>query len=72
MMLTTIAKPTTEQILLYKAVNRELEKRTKDSLSDEERNIIVSRFVDSYDFSNVALQHKSASGWAKMLISEII
>ena len=72
MMLANIAKPTKQQILLFKAVNRELEKRTKDSLSDEARYIIVSRFVSDYDFSNSALAHKSAGGWADMLVSELL
>ena len=71
MMLVNIAMPSKQQILLFKAVNRELEKRTKGSLSDEARYIIVSNFVSNYDFTNSALAHKSASGWADMLISEM-
>ncbi len=71
MMLANITKPSKQQIMLFKAVNRELEKRTKDSLTNEDRYIIVSNFVSNYDFSNTALAHKSAGGWADMLISEI-
>ncbi len=71
MMLADITKPSKQQILLFKAVNREMEKRTKETLSDEERCMIVSKFVDGYDFSNSALAHKSAGGWADMLISEL-
>ena len=70
-MLANITKPSKQQILLFKAVNRELKKRTQDSMSDEARYIIVSNFVSNYDFSNSALAHKSAGGWADMLISEM-
>ena len=70
-MLANITKPSKQQILLFKAVNRELEKRTKDTLTDEARYLIVSKFVNEYDFSNTALAHKSAGGWADMLISEL-
>ena len=69
--LATIKNPTDEQILLYKAVNRELKKLANDTLSEEARSIIVSRFVDNFDFDNAALQHKSAGGWAQMIMSEL-
>lgn len=70
-MLANITIPSEQQILLFKAVNREMEKRTKDSMCDEARYMIVSNFVNNYDFSNSALAHKSAGGWADMLISEL-
>jgi hypothetical protein len=66
-----ITRPSKQQVLLFKAVNRELKMRAGDALSDEERFIIVSNFVSSYDFSNTALGHKSAGGWADMIISEL-
>ena len=68
-MLVNTKNPTKQQILLFQAIDEELKK--KSSLSDTVRYIIVSRFVDNYDFSNSAIQHKSASGWADMILSEI-
>ena len=68
----TISKPTREQEMLFSVINRELKKRTSESLSDNARALIVADFVRSYDFSNSAIAHKSAGGWAQMIASEII
>ena len=57
--------------MLFSIVNRELKKRTSDSLSDAARAIIVADFVKNYDFNNSALAHKSAGGWAQMIASEL-
>lgn len=71
MMLANFTKPTKEQQLLFSAVNRELKKRSEGRLSDEARYMLVSNFVSNYDFTNSALAHKSAGGWADMLLSEL-
>ena len=60
-------KPTREQELLYEAISREMAKQT--TASESMRSLIVARFVESFDFSNSAAQHKSAGGWAQYLIS---
>ena len=60
--------PSKQQELLFSAIDREMAKRT--NISESARHIIVARFVDSYDFSNTAANHKSAGGWAQYLIAE--
>ena len=61
-------RPSKQQELLFSAIDREMAKRT--NISESARQIIVARFVDSYDFSNTAANHKSAGGWAQYLIAE--
>ncbi len=63
--------PDRQEVLLFRALERELKKRATDILSDEQRYMIVADFVSKYDFSNSALAHKSASGWADMILSEL-
>ena len=66
-----IRRPSKRERLLYQAIERELNKRAGDSLSDTERHIIVANFISNYDFTNPALSHKSAGGWADMILSEL-
>lgn len=66
-----LERPTEEQLLMFMAVNRELKKRTRDVLTDDERALIVASFVENYDFTNSALSHKSASGWANYLVATL-
>ena len=68
-MMSQATLPTTKQILLYEAIDKEMKERS--SLSDVERNFIVSQFVRDFDFSNTAAQHKSAGSWAKMLLRSL-
>lgn len=66
-----ITRPSKQQTLLFRAIDRELQRRSGELLSNEERYIIVSNVVSNYDFSNTALGHKSAGGWADMIMSEL-
>ena len=59
-----------KRFVLFQTIEEEIKKR-KPSLSDEERYIIVAKFVNGFDFTNSALQHKSAGAWADMIISEL-
>ena len=67
----TVNKPTEEQRLMYASVLRELKKRSNGTLSVEEIALIVANFVNNYDFSNPAIAHKSAGGWAKLLVRSL-
>ncbi len=61
--------PTNEQILLFNSIDEELKLRS--DLSESQRHLIAADFVLNYDFSNTALAHKSAGGWAQMILSEL-
>lgn len=66
-----LEKPTKQQTLLFSAVNIELKKRANNTLTEEERYMIVSNFVYGFDFTSGTLAHKSAGGWVDMILSEI-
>ena len=61
--------PTNEQILLFNSIDEELKLRS--DLSESQIHLIAADFVLNYDFSNTALAHKSAGGWAQMILSEL-
>lgn len=61
---------TKEQALLFEALEEEFNKRELN-LSEAEKLIIISRFVDGFDFENTTLQHKSVRAWVDMIISEL-
>ena len=64
-------KPNNDQIVLFHAVERELKERSDGILTDAECTFIAANFANNYDFSNPAISHKSAGGWAKLLLSQI-
>ncbi len=65
-MMSQVMRPTKEQTMLFDAIDEEMKQCS--SLSTAERSMIVSDFVMKFDFSNSAAQHKSAKGWADMLL----
>ena len=70
-MYKTAQRPSKEQILLFEAIYKELRSRAKDKLTDTERALVVSEFVQNYDFDNSALMHKSSSGWAELILKDL-
>ena len=54
---------------LFDDLNAEMEKRAPE-LCDAERAILITRFIDRFDFENTASAHKSAGGIAELILSE--
>ena len=71
-MYRTIKRPSEEQCILFEAIDRELKKKAGNILSDTERVLMAAEFVQNYDFANSALAHKSAGGWANLILSELV
>ena len=66
-----ITVPSRREELLFSAVEHELSKRTQERLSENARHIVVAKFVTDYDFNNSAIAHKSAAGWADLLVERL-
>ena len=63
--------PDENQLIMFRAINRELQKRAEGKLTADECTFIAACFAKNFDYSNSAIGHKSAGSWAKMLLSKL-
>lgn len=61
--------PSFEQEVLFKAIDREL--ADISDLTPTARAMFITRCMDDMDFSNETLWHKSARGWARLILNKI-